>query len=76
MQKAAVAASNADPSTPDQSLVVAEVELQAECVGARAALAQGRDADAFKAAQVVRRVADGWACGRVDGDGRGEGSRG
>ena len=33
-----------------------QVELAAACVGARAALAQGRDADAFKAAQVVSAV--------------------
>lgn len=52
-RKAATAASDAQPSSPSQALVIAEAELLAECVSARASLAQGRDADAFKAAQMV-----------------------
>jgi hypothetical protein len=36
--------------------VIAEVELLAGCVAARAALAQGRDAEGFKAAQLVGGV--------------------
>ncbi|PSC73470.1 Kinesin light chain [Micractinium conductrix] len=56
-RRAATAASEAQPTTPAAALVVAEVELLAECVSARAALAMGRDADAFKAAHVSMDVA-------------------
>lgn len=56
-RKAATAASDAQPSSPSQALVIAEAELLAECVSARASLAQGRDADAFKAAQMCMEVA-------------------
>ncbi|KAL4423065.1 hypothetical protein ABPG77_005870 [Micractinium sp. CCAP 211/92] len=56
-RRAATAASEAEAATPQDALVIAEVELQAECVNARAALAQGRDAEAFKAAQLSMEVA-------------------
>lgn len=50
--------------------MIAEVELLAGCVAARAALAQGRDAEGFKAAQLVGGVGTSlWWCGK--GGGRG-----
>ncbi|PRW44846.1 NEDD8-activating enzyme E1 catalytic subunit isoform B [Chlorella sorokiniana] len=56
-QKAATAASESEPGTPEGALLASEVELAAACVAARAALAQGRDADAFKAAHVCMETA-------------------
>jgi hypothetical protein len=58
-RRAATCASEGQPTSPAAALVVAEVELQAEMVAARASLAQGRDADAFKAAQTVGGMG-GW----------------
>lgn len=56
-RRAATAASEAEDATAQGGQAVAEVELQAACIGARAALAEGRDAEAFKAAQVCMEVA-------------------
>lgn len=54
-RKAATAASDAQTSsnTAAESLLISEVELYAACIHARCSLAQGRDAEAFRAAQLV-----------------------
>lgn len=56
-RKAAAAASDAEPSSPDEALLIAEVELVAEATCVHASLAQGRDADAFSSAQQCMDVA-------------------
>ncbi|KAL4857793.1 hypothetical protein ACK3TF_002209 [Chlorella vulgaris] len=58
-RKAATAASDAQTSshTAAESLLISEVELYAACIHARCSLAQGRDAEAFRAAQLCMEVA-------------------
>jgi tetratricopeptide (TPR) repeat protein len=56
-RKAATAASDAQPSSSDQALTVAQVELAASTTAIRASLAQNRDAEAFQLAQQSVEIA-------------------
>ena len=59
---AATAASEAAPSTHEESLLVGQVELFASCVGTRAHLVKARSAEAFSSAQTVGAWAVCAAC--------------
>ena len=57
-RRAAATATDGEAATsPHEALLAGEVGLVAECMGARASLAQGRDAEAFWAAQAAGDVA-------------------
>lgn len=56
-RQAAAAASEAQPSSPAEALVMAEIELSAALIGTRASLTQHKDAEAFQMAQQCLEVA-------------------
>jgi tetratricopeptide (TPR) repeat protein len=56
-RQAAAAASETQPSSPTEALIMAEVELSAALIGTRASLTQHKDAEAFQMAQQCLEVA-------------------
>ncbi|KAL4520055.1 hypothetical protein Ndes2526B_g01398 [Nannochloris sp. 'desiccata'] len=56
-RQAAAAASETQPSSPAEALIMAEVELSAALIGTRASLTQHKDAEAFQMAQQCLEVA-------------------
>lgn len=56
-RQAAAAASETQPSSPAEALIMAEVELSAALIGTRSSLTQHKDAEAFQMAQQCLEVA-------------------